>query len=240
MELGNAELQRLLDEDRAAREALEDQEAGPRAAPSRVRAALAAVESLDPGALEQLLRREVVALGAERFLDEVVTPVLVSIGEGWRAGRLRPAHEHVAVAVIKQVLGWMLERARSGATGPTLVVGMLSGERHELGALLAATAAALEGWHVVFLGQDLPADEIALTARALNASAVGLSVVNPPDWEETPAQIRLLADQLPEGSSVLLGGAAGPDMARLVADVRVRPLGSLAEFRELLRDWDRR
>jgi DNA-binding transcriptional MerR regulator/methylmalonyl-CoA mutase cobalamin-binding subunit len=234
--LGNAELQRLLDEDRAAQEELEGREPGPEGASEQVRAALDAVEALDPAGLERILRREVVSLGADRFLEDLVTPVLVSIGQGWRLGRLRPAHEHVAVAVIKQVLGWMLERARSTSTGPTLVMGTLTGERHELGALLAATAAALEGWNVVFMGQDLPPEEIALTAQSVKADVVGISVVNPTDWEELPRQIVSLVAELPTGVPVFLGGAAATDTARLVADLRVRAVASLGDFRSLLRE----
>lgn len=234
-ELENAELQALLDEDQAAREALERAEGEAPEAAARVREALEAVGSLDPSRLEQLLRRDVVALGAERFLDELVTPILVSIGEGWRSGRLRPAHEHVAVAVIKQILGWILERARSAATGRTLVVGTLSGERHELGALLAATAAALEGWRVVFTGEDLPPDEIALTARSVGAHAVGISIMSPLDWEGLAGQLRSLLSDLPEGVPLVLGGGGARDMERMVADLRVRAFPSLEEFRGALR-----
>lgn len=236
-ELGNAELQRLLEEDQAARDELGSQVYGERAAAAHVRAALEAVEALDPTRLERILRREVVALGADRFLDEVVSPVLVRIGEGWREGRLRPAHEHVAVAVIKQVLGWMLERARSAASGRTLVVGTLTGERHELGALLAATAAALEGWQVLFLGEDLPPEEISLAAREVGADAVGISVVNPLEWGTLPTLLQELLQDLPVGIPLYLGGAAATDMARVVADVRVKAMPTLDDFRSALREF---
>lgn len=235
-ELDNAGLSALLAEDRAAREALAVNASKPGGS-REVHAAMAAVEALDPTRLEQVLRRGVVALGGARFLDELVTPLLVGIGERWRAGELRPAHEHVAVAVVKQILGSMLERARSAATGEYLVVGTLSGERHELGAMLAATVAALEGWRVVFTGEDLPPEEIALAAGSVNARLVGISVMNPLDWEGLADQVRRLVAELPESASVVLGGRAAVDLARTVADTRVRAFPSLTEFREALRTW---
>ena len=234
--MSNEELAGLMEEDEAAREEREAAYLGSSALGRHVRDAMDAVESLDPIRLEQILRREVVALGADRFLEELVTPVLTTIGERWREGRIRPAHEHVAVAVIKQVLGWMLERARSGTTGPTIVIGTLTGERHELGALLAATASALSGWKVVFMGEDLPPEEIALAVRSLNAAAVGVSVVNPLDWEALPAQLRQLLDELPEGVPLLLGGAAAAETARIVADVRIRGVSSLVQLRGILHE----
>lgn len=208
--------------------------------PSRNRLddALSAVEDLDPSRLEQVLRREVVLLGGERFLDELVAPLLREIGTRWRGGTLRPAHEHAAVAVIKQVVGWMLERARQGTTGRKLVVGTLSGEKHELGALLAATVAAMEGWQVVFLGQDLPGEEIALTVRSVDAAAVGVSIINPVDIEGMPEQLRRLMAELPAGIPVMLGGAAAADVARLVGDNRIIALDSMGDFRRALRLTD--
>jgi methanogenic corrinoid protein MtbC1 len=129
----------------------------------------------------------------------------------------------------------MLERARNAAGGDYVVIGTLSGERHELGALLAATAAALEGWRVVFTGEDLPPEEIALAAGSVDARLVGISVMNPLDWEGLATQIRALVEALPPGVPVVLGGGGGVDMARLVADVRVRAFPTLGDFRRALR-----
>lgn len=241
-DLGIAELQNLAAEDEEAR--IDRSRAGvgePLASASGaghatvVDEALAAVRGLDPDGLEQLLRREVMNMGGEGFLDRLVTPLLVEIGSSWRQGNLRPAHEHVAVAVVKRVLGWMMERARATQATRVLVTGTLTGEKHEVGALLAGTAAALEGWRVIFLGQDLPPEEVALTARSVGAHAVGISVVNPTDWEVVTDQLRQLLEQLPEGVPLVLGGAAAPDMARTVADVRLRPMSSLDQFRATLR-----
>lgn len=234
-ELPDGELRALRDEDEAARRrrTAGSPGGGPAAG---VDAALVAVESLDPEALKTVLRRELVSLGGDRFLEAMVSPLLARIGEEWRAGRLRPAHEHVAVAVIKQVLGWMLEQARRQDSERTVVVGTLSGERHELGALLAATAAALEGWRPILTGEDLPADEIAMAAQAVSAAAVGVSVVSPDDWSSMQRQVRELLDTLPQDTRLILGGAGAADLARMLADVRVNVAGSLVAFRETLRE----
>lgn len=233
--LSNGELRELHAEDEEARRR-RVAGGGDGEAPAGVEAALAAVQALDPERLATLLRREMVSLGGERFLDALVAPLLARIGEEWRAGRLRPAHEHVAVAVVKQVLGWMLAQAQEKEAQHTVVVGTLSGERHELGALLAATAAALEGWRPILTGEDLPAEEMAVAARAVSAEAVGISVVSPDDWTATHRQVRELLEILPEGTQVVVGGGGAGDLARMVADVRVRVASSLVEFRETLRE----
>ncbi len=238
-ELSTRRLEGMAAEDEAARAARpEPSTASAFPASAALTLALDAVGRLDPKALERLLRREVVLMGGEAFLDDLVTPLLHEIGVRWRGGTLRPAHEHAAVAVIKQILGWMLERAREDATGRTLVIGTLTGERHELGALLAATVAAMEGWQVVFLGHDLPAEEIALTVRSVKAAAVGISVVNPVDFDGIPEQLERLIEGLPAGALVILGGAAAADVARATGDDRIIALPSLEELRRALRNQD--
>ena len=65
--------------------------------------ALRAIEALDGVSLRRQLERGVVALGVHPFLDRVVTPVLIEVGQRWRSGAMGIAHEHLATAVFRQV-----------------------------------------------------------------------------------------------------------------------------------------
>jgi methylmalonyl-CoA mutase cobalamin-binding subunit len=108
------------------------------------------------------------------------------------------------------VLAWLHEPVAAGAEGPRLVVATLPGERHGLGAMLVASAAALEGWQVTQLGVDLPADEIARAARDVGARAVALSMVSVEAAEAGRAGLAALRAALPEGVAVLVGGRGAP------------------------------
>lgn len=237
-DLDDGELRALADEDRAASRRVAEPVV-PKGSPDRLRAsldvALQAVDEMDAAALEAELRRGVVSFGAESFMDGLVAPLLRAIGERWSRGELRPAQEHVATAVVERVLSWMLEPARPApGAGPVLVVGTLAGEEHALGALLAAAAAALEGWRVTFLGRDLPAQEIAMAAERLGARAVGVSVVNPLAADGVPDQLRDLLERLPAGVAVILGGATAEALTREVPDGRLTAVPDLVRFRAAL------
>jgi methanogenic corrinoid protein MtbC1 len=140
----------------------------------------------------------------------------------------------VATAVVKQILGWLLERSRT-ASDRRVVVGMLSGEHHGLGGLLAATSAALAEWEVLFLGEDLPPAEIAAAARAMRAEVVGLSIASPLSWDGVPGQLEELLDLLDPGTRVILGGAFGADLGEIVEHPSITTVSDLASFRSLLR-----
>lgn len=201
-----------------------------------LRSALEAVENLDSNRLEAELRRGLVAFGAASFSEGVVAPLLRTVGERWRRGELRPTHEHLASAVIHRLLGWMLESAAAVAEGPAVVVGTLSGERHELGALLAAVAASLEGWRVTYLGVDLPGSDLALAARSAAAAAVAVSVICPGEGSDVARELAELREGCPEGCVVVVGGGGA---STLLGGVERRDdvvlVDSLEEFRSRLR-----
>jgi len=114
------------------------------------------------------------------------------------------------------------------ASGPRLVVATPTGQHHEIGAMIAAFAAALAGWRVTYLGPDLPAADLARAARELRvaAIAVSLTVLDPAAVTEIRSLRRLAGRRMP----ILVGGRA---MSRIAGQldragvVRVRDVPAL-------------
>jgi methanogenic corrinoid protein MtbC1 len=241
-ELPMDEVRRLAREDEEARRAVarRGREVAPPVAEATdaVRSrAMEAVAALDAEVLEGVLRRAAATLGGVAFMEEVAAPLLQEVGDRWAAGTLRPAHEHVATAVVRRVLTWLGDAAERGG-GPVFVVGTLPGERHELGALLAATTATLEGWAVTFLGPDLPPGDIAAAAEGVGARVVGISVARPPDHNGAVDDLRTLRQALGPDVPLFVGGMSSRDIVREVGEPGVRRVASLLELRDTLRGLD--
>jgi methanogenic corrinoid protein MtbC1 len=164
------------------------------------------INDLDSSNLEHSLRRAAVVFGTWDLLNRVIIPLIHEIGERWHGGQISTAHEHLASGSISRVLAWVLQETTNKSSAPILVVATPSGERHELGAMMAAATAAMEGWRVVYLGPDLPGEDIANAARDVRATAVALSVVYP----ETDASgaITEIRDLLPRDTALIIGGVA--------------------------------
>lgn len=169
---------------------------------------LLAVEQLDAMGLEDTLRRAAAMLGVASLIDQVLLPLLNSIGERWREGEVRPAHEHVATAIVRTFLGRMLDAFQPAAQAPLLIVTTPIGQIHELGALIVAVTAASAGWRVMYMGPNLPAEEIAGAARQSGAKAVALSIVYPPDDPRLDQEIIGLRKYLGQNFPILAGGRA--------------------------------
>ena len=160
-----------------------------------------AIALLDSSTVSSELANAARTLGPIAFLNDIVDPLMQRIGDDWHDGNLRVAQEHLATAAVTSFLNGLRDSQRTTEAAPRIVIATPARQFHEVGALLTATTAAIEGWHVIYLGSDLPADEIAYAATTQNARAVALSIVFPPDdphlGHELIALRRGIGDRLP-------------------------------------------
>ncbi|WP_395718853.1 cobalamin-dependent protein [Prosthecobacter sp.] len=173
-----------------------------------VDAAMAASKKYDSDALRGVLVHARRQLGQRGMLHQVICPLIMRIGDHWQQGKLRPSHEHVATAVIREMLLTPVPGSQLAEHAPELIVGTPAGEMHELGALIVAASARDLGWHVTYLGPNLPVEEIAACAIARNARAVALSVVYPEKCPVIEDKLRRLRELLPAVTGLIVGGRA--------------------------------
>jgi methanogenic corrinoid protein MtbC1 len=202
--------------------------------PNFVELALSAVVQFDSEELGAILSHAEVDLGQARALDQVVMPLMEKIGEMWKDGDIRVAHEHMATAVIRNHVGAFLASMRYPAHAPAIVVATPAGQLHEVGALVVAVAAALEGWRPVFLGPNLPADEIAGAVQKSGACAVALSLVFPSDDPKLPAELSRLRRLLSDDVSLLIGGRAAESYGNAIDSIHASRMKDIGGFRRQL------
>lgn len=195
---------------------------------------LTAARRLDIHDLERQLERASVVLSLHNLLDKLLAPLLHRIGELWKNGDLRPIHEHMATAVVRSFLGSMRTAFHATPGGPQLIVTTPARQLHEMGALIAAAAAASEGWKVTYLGSDLPAEEIAAAVVQIGAKALALSIVYPPDDPLLPDELRRLRRLLPHATQVVVGGRASVSYEATLDEIGARRVENLRELREEL------
>jgi len=164
-----------------------------------------ALERYDLDAVEGILNRHAAVLPPRDLVFAVILPLLEDVGRRWEAGRLRPAQEHLVSSTIRSVLGSLLRATVRPHALPKVIFATPAGERHELGLLSAALLAASAGYGVVYLGQDLPAADIAHAATAIGSRIVLLGLTT--RGAATDAEIRRLADLL-RGIELWIGGPA--------------------------------
>jgi len=212
--------------------------AGPMEPAGHLEECLSAVREFDSAGLQLAISRASVALPRAALMRQVLMPLMRRIGDAWRAGTLRIAHEHLATAAVRAELGLFMTSQAPAPGAPCLVVATPSGQAHELGAMVAAVTAATQGWRTSYLGANLPAEEIAAAARQSGACAVALSIVHPPDDPRLHEELRRLRRHLPQDAAIITGGAAAPayeSACKAIDAIRLEDMQDLAETLEILR-----
>lgn len=166
------------------------------------------LDRFDGLAVETELSRAATLLPAPELLRDVVMPLLVAMGDRWHAGRARIAHEHMLSASVRNVLGSLLRVHQKLGVPDRLLFATPSGERHEFGTLGAAVMAAAGGLGTIYLGPDIPADDIAAVAESVDLDVVVLGVTVQADLERAEAEVDALVARLPPTIEVWVGGAA--------------------------------
>ena len=91
------------------------------------------------------------------------------------------ASERLATVVLTQRLLTMLQATVPIAPAPVLLCACPAGERHELGLLTLAYIMQQAGWHVYYLGADLPIHELQYACQHLQPALVTLSLTHAVD-----------------------------------------------------------
>lgn len=188
----------------------------------------------DSDRLRRLLQRARQQFGQRGMLHHVICPLIQHIGNEWQAGNLRPAHEHVATSIIREVLMTPVPGSQTAASAPEIIITTPSGEMHELGALLAAASARDLGWKITYLGPNLPIEEIAACVKMRKARAVALSVVYPEKCPIIRDKLSRIRQLLPESVALIVGGRASRGYQEHLADLPIHWVHSLCDLDQVL------
>jgi MerR family transcriptional regulator, light-induced transcriptional regulator len=176
-------------------------------APSnRLEEILGSLDALDGAEAQRLLALQLSALGAVRFAREVAMPLVREIGERWIGQRMRIDSEHLATAVLRSMLGSALQPGAAALRGARIVFATLAGERHELGLLMAALSAMGAGANPVYLGPEVPVEDLLHAVERSRSAALALSVVAA-SASEVAASLAALRAGLPADVHLWVGGA---------------------------------
>lgn len=168
---------------------------------------LSAFEQLQTEQAQEMLAQAALSTEPTEFLKTIVGPILVEIGDRWERGELRIAHEHACSAVMRGLLFSLLRLYPTSKATRRVVVTTPANEEHELGALMVAMLASMHEWSVLYLGPNLPAEEIAYAVTRTKAQLLVLSITHLTP-NESQREIAAIESAISERVSILVGGRA--------------------------------
>jgi MerR family transcriptional regulator, light-induced transcriptional regulator len=219
--LSNQELQSLMASPAPAANGMELVIATRSEHPSRApRSVMAAIERLDYAGAERELALQATGLAPRELVYRVALPLMQEVGEAWHDGKLSVAQEHMASALLRNLVGAVVPLYRRSSPASKLLFTTPSGERHEFGILLSAMLAAGGGLGVIYLGADLPAAEIVTAAQKTAPQAVVLGFIGADGAMEAVKDLQQVAMKLPAQIELWVGGTQGEPLVKEVKQTR--------------------
>jgi DNA-binding transcriptional MerR regulator/methylmalonyl-CoA mutase cobalamin-binding subunit len=164
-------------------------------------------------ALRLALSTTLMKIGLDRFVIEVVAPLIRNIGEYWVNGKLEIHEEHVFTEQIKHLLRTAINSVPRSHIGqneelarPRILLTTFPQEPHSLGLLMAEALMTLEGCSCVSLGTQTPILEIAQAARAQKADVIALSFSSQMNQNQVVDGLNELRSKLAPGVELWAGG----------------------------------
>jgi methanogenic corrinoid protein MtbC1 len=134
-----------------------------------------ALTDLDGDRADEIVEQAFALYSMPTVYVELITPALVEIGEAWHRGEILVATEHFATTYLRARLLAIFQAYPHRPDMPMIFVGCAPSEHHEVGALIFAVMLRQRGFNVVYLGQDMPVEDIVKAAEHEHPAMVCLS-----------------------------------------------------------------
>lgn len=186
---------------------------------------LKSIENFNDQNLDRTYNEALSIYPVDMVNEHVIIPVLQTLGSSWKDKPAGIAEEHFFSAFLRNKLGARLHHDAHRAKGRKVFISCLPGENHELGILLFSLALLGHGYQVLYLGGNLPLQQIPLVAERTEIDAVLLSGTRTDLW--TPSFKNEMADIVSTLSiPILLGGEFSSRYENELGNMGIQVLGS--------------
>lgn len=124
---------------------------------------------------EQILNQAFAIYTVETVCTEILQQGLNYIGASWYSGSATVQQEHFISALATRRIEALIQATPNPTREQTVIIGCPPGELHTFPALLMDLFLRRRGWRVVYLGADVPLDQLTETALKIRPNIVVLS-----------------------------------------------------------------
>lgn len=193
-------------------------------------------------ALRLALSTTMMKIGLDRFVIELIAPLMKKIGEYWVVGKIEIHEEHLFTEQIKHLLRTAINTLPRGHVGesinlarPRILLTTFPQEQHSLGLLMAEVLMSLEGCVCLSLGTQTPILEIAQAVRAQKIDIVALSFSAQINQNQVTDGLKELKSKLAPGVELWAGGDNQALTKKSLKDIKI--LTNLSEVSASIKDW---
>lgn len=191
--------------------------------PDQINALLLAMIDLDENRFEKVMASNVLKLGFESTVLNVVYPFLSKIGVLWQTGAVNPAQEHFVSNLIRQKMIVAIDGlyVSNQDNIRKYLLYLPEGELHELTLLFTSYLIKVRHNRVIYFGQNLPFSDLATIYDIHRPEFIVTVITTSPPAHQMQEYVDQLAATFPEASILLSGYQVISQDVSLPPNVRV-------------------
>ena len=203
--------------------------------PEQIQGLTLAMLELDEDRFEKILSTNILQIGFERTMLNLIYPFFQKIGILWQTGAITPAQEHFISNLVRQKIIVAIDGQVVHSTNynKKYLLYLPENELHEMSLLFSSYIIKSRNNKVIYIGQNVPHDDLIEIYEDHNPDYLLTVFTTSPTVNQTQAYIYKISDSF-KNSTVLISGhqVVGQDMDLPGNIMLLNKLQDLIEFTE--------
>jgi len=187
---------------------------------------------MDEDRFEKVLSTNILKLGFEETVLDVIYPFLSKIGVLWQTGAINPAQEHFISNLIRQKLIVAIDGQMGKSQGKTFMLFLPEGELHELSILFSSYLIKKHGHKVIYLGQSTPQIDLISVYKIQQPDYLLTIITSSPSGDKVQDYLNMLGKEF-RNSEIFISGLQALDQSLSIPS-NLRLLKYAKEIKQVL------
>lgn len=187
---------------------------------------------MDEDRFEKVLSTNILKLGFEETVLDVIYPFLSKIGILWQTGAINPAQEHFISNLIRQKLIVAIDGQMGKSQGKTFMLFLPEGELHELSLLFSSYLIKKHGHKVIYLGQSTPQIDLISVYKIQQPDYLLTIITSSPSGDKVQDYLNMLGKEF-RNSEIFISGLQALDQSLSIPS-NLRLLTYAKEIKQVL------
>jgi DNA-binding transcriptional MerR regulator len=178
---------------------------------------------LNEALFEQVFQQNVIKIGFEKTITDVIYPFLNRIGTLWISGSISPAQEHFISNLIRQklIVAIDVQPKLPRADAKNVLIYTPENEMHELSILFAAYVFKRQQHKVYYLGLSVPFENVDMVVRHHQIDWIVLNITTNPSGSNFDVYMEKLNTCFGDKNIVLMGYQVNKRKEQIPSNMRV-------------------
>ncbi len=171
----------------------------------QIHALIITMVELDEDRFEKIISTNILKIGFELTMMNIIYPFLSKIGVLWQTGSIHPGQEHFISNLVRQKLIVAIDGQMYNGGGKKFLLFLPEGELHEISLLFSSYLLKSSGHKVYYLGQNTPDEDLNAVYKVHKPDFLVTVITTSPSSENIQEYLNSLSDRFSE-SEILISG----------------------------------